>query len=60
VTWEGFSASASVGWGAILNVAGEVTDHDIVLDRCGGAAGPVVLRECRPVLSRLFPGGEGA
>jgi hypothetical protein len=58
VTWEDFKASASVGWGAVLNVAGEVTDHTIVLERCGGAAGATVLRECRRILERLFPGGE--
>jgi hypothetical protein len=51
----GFGA---VGWGAVLNVAGEVTDHADVLERCGGAAGATVLRECREMLERLFPGGE--
>jgi hypothetical protein len=58
VKWEGFNASASVGWGAALNVAGEVSEHVIVLERCGGAAGATVLHECRRILEQLFPGGE--
>jgi hypothetical protein len=58
VTREGFKASVSVGWGSVLSVTGEVTDHAVLLERCGGAAGTAVLHECRKILERLFPGGE--
>jgi hypothetical protein len=58
VTWDGCRAFASVGWGSVLSVAGEVTGHAVVLERCAGAAGAAVLHECRKILERLFPAGE--
>jgi hypothetical protein len=58
VTWAGDEASASVGWGLVLSAAGRVTDEVIVLDKCGGAVGGLVLAKCRELLARLFPGGD--
>jgi len=60
VTWKGDSASASVGWGTVLNASGEGTDEAIVLEKCGGAIGGTVLGRCRELLERLFPGGAEA
>jgi hypothetical protein len=36
------------------------TDDAVVLEKCGGVAGGAVLRPCRELLERLFPGGEQA
>jgi hypothetical protein len=60
VTWKGDEASASVGWGAILSAAGRVTEEAVVLDKCGGAVGGIVLGKCREMLCRLFPAGGEA
>lgn len=58
VTWDADSASASVGWGTILNASGRITDDTIILEKCGGAVGGIVLSKCREMLVRVFPGGE--
>jgi len=60
VTWKGDEASASVGWGTVLSAAGRVTDEAVVLDKCGGAVGGIVLGKCREMLARLFPAGGQA
>jgi hypothetical protein len=60
VTWKGDEASASVGWGAVLSASGKVTDDAVVLDKCGGAVGGIVLGRCREMLARLFPAGGEA
>jgi hypothetical protein len=57
VTWKGDEATASLALGTMLGVRGKVTDEAILLDKCGGALGGVVLRKCREMLLRLFPSG---
>jgi hypothetical protein len=59
VTWSGDRATSRYGpFGSVVNAAGEVTDGEVVLEKCGGLAGGAVLRACREMLERLFPGGE--
>lgn len=58
VAWKGDSLSASIGWGAILSLSGEVTDDALVLENCTGALSGFVLSKCREGLAHLFPGGE--
>jgi hypothetical protein len=60
VMWSGDSATASVAWGAVLSASGKVTDEAIILDKCGGAVGGIVLARCRELLERIFPDGEQA
>jgi hypothetical protein len=56
VSWKGDSAVASVGFGSILSASGEITDESIILHKCNGMAGGIVLRQCQMMLERLFPG----
>ncbi len=58
VRWEGNSFSASVGMGIALNLKGEFTADEIVIERCSGAAGPIVLSKIREALQKAFPNGE--
>jgi hypothetical protein len=55
VRWDGYRASVSVGFGAVLSARGEVTDREVVIEHCGGALGARVLRQCQAVLEQLFP-----
>jgi hypothetical protein len=56
VSWDEFRATARVGpWGTILNAAGEITETQVRLEKCGGAFGGLVLRQCRAMLAQLFP-----
>jgi hypothetical protein len=58
VAWEGARAEARYGpFASVLHVKGEVTGDAVVLEKCGGPAGGVVLGKCRQMLERLFPGG---
>ena len=60
VKWSGNEATASVGWGVVLSASGKITDEAVVLEKCGGAVGGLVLNRCREMLARLFPtGGRG-
>jgi len=59
VSWADFAATARVGpWGTILDARGEITDEVILVEKCGGLVGAAVLRECKVMLGRLFPGGD--
>ncbi len=58
VKWEGNSFSASVGMGIALSLKGELTADEIVIEKCSGAAGPVVLSKIRETLQKAFPNGE--
>ena len=59
VKWDGTKAEARSGpFASVVHAKGEVTDEAVVLEKCGGLAGGVVLRRCREMLGRLFPGGE--
>lgn len=58
-TWrDGFVEARRGPFGSLLSFRGHVTDRSVVLDTCSGLAGGTVLRSCRAVLERLFPGGE--
>jgi hypothetical protein len=58
VAWHDNEAHASVGMGWILDARGSVTDVSVILLKCGGGIGGLVLGKCKEVLERLFPGGE--
>lgn len=58
VNWNGNEFSSSIGWGTILSLTGKVTGEAIVLDKCGGAIGGIVLAKLRECFERAFPGGE--
>lgn len=58
VTWDGHQFSASVGFGAMLKIAGGVSDSHVVLDTCGGALAGTVLAKIREILQRRFPNGQ--
>jgi hypothetical protein len=58
VQWDGDEFSASVGFGTVLKVKGQVTDEEIVLEKCSGALGSTVLAKIREIVGRVFPGGE--
>ena len=60
VTWTGDEFTCSLAWGTILSTAGKVTDETIVLDKCSGAIGGIVLAKLRECFGRVFPGGEQA
>ncbi len=58
VQWHGNSFSASVGMGLALNIKGQITDHEIVIEKCSGIGGSVVLTKIRETLQKNLPGGE--
>jgi hypothetical protein len=60
VSWKGYEAAASVGWGIVHSASGKITDEAIVVNECGGALGGIVLDNCREMLVRLFPNGGQA
>ncbi len=58
VTWDGSKAEARYGpFASVLHVKGEVTADVLVLEKCAGLVGGLVLDKCREMLLRLFPGG---
>lgn len=60
VKWSGDSFSASVGMGIALRIKGEITDDEIVIEKCGGVGGAIALGKIRVTLQRFFPAGEVA
>ena len=57
--WDGAKVEARSGpFASVVHVRGEVTDDAVILEKCGGLAGGVVLARCHEMLGRLFPGGE--
>lgn len=58
LSWNGDSFSASVGFGAVLRLTGEVTDTDILVHNIGGAASAPALAKIQEVLNEPFPGGS--
>ena len=58
VTWDGNRFSASAGMGYMLDISGVVNDQQIVLEKCGGMTGGMVLGKLKKMLEFLFPGGE--
>lgn len=58
VTWDGNAFSASVGMGYMLDISGVVNDQEVVLEKCGGMTGGMVLGKLKKMFEYLFPGGE--
>jgi hypothetical protein len=58
VTWEGNAFSASAGMGYMLDISGVVNDQEVVLEKCGGMTGGMVLGKLKKMFEYLFPGGE--
>jgi hypothetical protein len=55
VTWQGNEATASAGMGLLLKVRGHITEESVIIDKCRGGIGDLVLGKCREMLERLFP-----
>lgn len=53
VEWDGNSFSASVGHGFILDLKGDITDHDFIVEKSSGAIGDKVLSECNRIAQDL-------
>ena len=64
VKWKGDQFSASVGWGTVLGIEGQITDEEAVLEKCGGAAGNTALKTIREILQQhrrlAVAGGHGS
>lgn len=59
VKWDGSRLEARVGpFSSVLHVRGEVADDELVLEKCRGLVGALVLSRIRELLAGLFPGGE--
>ena len=56
--WEGAKVTARLAFGGVLDLAAEVRDDVVVLERCSGALGSRVAVKCRDILESEFPGGE--
>ena len=53
VEWDGNSFSASVGAGFILDLKGDITEHDFIVEKSSGAIGDKVLSECNRIAQDL-------
>ncbi|MCX6985667.1 MAG: peptidylprolyl isomerase [Lentisphaerae bacterium] len=53
VEWDGNSFSASVGHGFILDLKGDITGHDFIVEKSSGAIGDKVLSECNRIAQDL-------
>jgi hypothetical protein len=53
--WQGNAFSAAVGFGTVLKVQGQITDRDIVIERCDGFLGNIALKKIQDTLPTLFP-----
>ena len=58
VGWKVNRFTSTVGWGAILDLVGEIQSQTVVLEKCSGAIGGVVLGKCREAFREMFPDGE--
>jgi len=58
VVWAGNTFSATVGWGTILALVGEIQEEVIVVKKCSGGLSGVVLAKVRQAFEQMFPGGE--
>ncbi|WP_010583323.1 hypothetical protein [Schlesneria paludicola] len=57
VTWNGNRFTASVGWGFILKVVGEITQEVVRLDQISGPMTRSIITKSRDELASLFPDG---
>lgn len=53
VEWDGNSFSACVGHGFILDLKGDITDNDFIVEKSSGAIGDKVLSECNRIAQDL-------
>jgi|GEM_PF-3148416 len=58
VIWTGNQFQSNVGWGAVLSLVGEITDHEILLSKVSGMLSGTVLAKSRDVFEQMFPGGD--
>lgn len=58
VNWEGNTFTASAGMGFMLDVSGVVKDQEVIIEKCGGMTGSMVLGKLKKMFEYLFPGGE--
>jgi hypothetical protein len=58
VKWNGLQATASAGlWSSLLSLKGRLTEDEVVVNSCRGVLAGRVLKSCREMLDKLFPGG---
>jgi hypothetical protein len=55
VNWQGNEATASAGMGLLLDLRGHITDESVVIDKCRGGIGGLVLGKCQEIFEQLFP-----
>jgi hypothetical protein len=53
VEWDGNSFSASVGAGFILDLKGDITESEFIVEKSSGAIGDKVLAECTRIAQDL-------
>ena len=53
VEWDGNSFSASVGLGFILDLKGDITEHEFIVEKSSGTIGNKVLAECTRIAKAL-------
>ena len=58
VIWQGNEATASAGMGLLLDLRGHITDESVIIDKCGGGIGGVVLGKCQEIFEQLFPSAK--
>jgi len=56
VKWSANAFRISIAFGTVLNMSGEITDHEIIISKCSGAFGGRVMTECGKILAEIFPG----
>ena len=53
LTWKEFEFSASVGWGSVLSLEGNITDDSIIINKCSGAFGSKVLDKIKELSNAI-------
>jgi hypothetical protein len=53
VEWNGNSFGANVGAGFILDLKGDITDQEFIVEKSSGALGDKVLSECNRIVQGL-------
>ena len=58
VQWKGYHFSASVGWGLVLKLEGEIGDETVSLTHVSGALASTVVAKSIDAFGELFPDGH--